>query len=207
MTLDVRAVTVAYGARRVLDAVDLHVDTGEIVCVVGPSGRGKSTLLRVVAGLLVPQAGSVAIDGVDVSALPPHRRRVGMVFQDYALFPHLDVGGNIAYGPRATGERKAEVTRRVGDLLALVGLAGFERRAVATLSGGEAQRVALCRALAPLPRVLLLDEPFGALDAELHDRLVVDVRVVLRAVGITAVHVTHDRTEAATIGDRIVTLS
>jgi ABC-type Fe3+/spermidine/putrescine transport system ATPase subunit len=206
MSLDVRGVVVDYGTRRVLDAVDLGVEDGEIVCVVGPSGCGKSTLLRVIAGLLVPARGTVAIDGIDVTTVPPHRRRVGLVFQDDVLFPHLDVRGNIAYGLRAAGTPRAAIAPRVGELLDLVGLTGFERRDVATLSGGEAQRVAVARALAPRPRVLLLDEPFGALDPELRDRLVVDVRRMMTAVSTTAVHVTHDRAEAAAMGDRVVTL-
>ena len=206
MSLDVRSVTVEYGGRRVLDAVDLTVADGEVVCVVGPSGCGKSTLLRVIAGLLVPTHGTVAIDGFDVSTQAPHRRGVGLVFQDDVLFPHLDVHDNVAYGLRATRVARRAIGPRVAELLALVGLPGFERRDVATLSGGEAQRVALARALAPRPRVMLLDEPFGALDPDLHDRLVGDVRAVLRTLGTTAVHVTHDRVEAATMADRLVTL-
>ena len=206
MSLDVRSVTVEYGGRRVLDAVDLTVADGEVVCVVGPSGCGKSTLLRVIAGLLVPTHGTVAIDGFDVSTQAPHRRGVGLVFQDDVLFPHLDVHDNVAYGLRATRVERRVIGPRVAELLALVGLPGFERRDVATLSGGEAQRVALARALAPRPRVMLLDEPFGALDPDLHDRLVGDVRAVLRTLGTTAVHVTHDRVEAATMADRLVTL-
>jgi thiamine transport system ATP-binding protein len=206
MSLDVRDVTVVYGDTTVLDGVGLQVAGGEIVCVVGPSGCGKSTLLRVIAGLLVPQRGTVAIDGADVSDVPPHRRRVGFVFQDDVLFPHLDVHRNIAYGLRANHEPRRSIAPRVDELLELVGLVGYGHRDVATLSGGEAQRVALARALAPRPRVLLLDEPFGALDPELHDRLVADVRAVIGAVATTAVHVTHDRAEAAAMGDRIVSL-
>ena len=170
------------------------------------SGCGKSTLLRVIAGLLVPTHGTVAIDGFDMSTQAPHRRGVGLVFQDDVLFPHLDVHDNVAYGLRATRVARRAIGPRVAELLALVGLPGFERRDVVTLSGGEAQRVALARALAPRPRVLLLDEPFGALDPDLHDRLVGDVRAVLRTLGTTAVHVTHDRVEAATMADRLVTL-
>ncbi len=206
MSLDVRAVTVEYGRRRVLDAVDLTVADGEVVCVVGPSGCGKSTLLRVISGLLVPAHGTVTIDGRDVSAQAPHRRGVGLVFQDDVLFPHLDVHDNIAYGLRATRVSRRAIGPRVAELLELVGLPGLERRDVTTLSGGEAQRIAVARALAPRPRVILLDEPFGALDHDLHDRLVGDVRAVLRALGTTAVHVTHDRAEAAIMADRLVAL-
>lgn len=206
MSLDVVDVTVAYDGRTVLDRVSLHVPDGTITAVLGPSGGGKSTLLRAIAGLVDLDSGRVVVDGTDVTAVPTHRRRVGMVFQDDVLFPHLDVHDNVAYGLRATRVARRAVGPRVGELLALVGLPGFERRDVATLSGGEAQRVALARALAPRPRVMLLDEPFGALDPDLHDRLVGDVRGVLRTLGTTAVHVTHDRVEAATMADRLVTL-
>ena len=204
--LRVDAVTVRFGDRAVLDRRSLTVARGTTTALLGPSGSGKSTLLRVIAGLLVPDAGSVSLDGDDVTSLPPHRRGVGMVFQDDVLFPHLDVAGNIGYGLRAHRVARADLAARVTELLALVGLDGFERRAVTTLSGGEAQRVALARALAPHPRALLLDEPFGALDRELHDRLVADVRALLARLAITAVHVTHDRDEAAAMADTIVQL-
>ena len=204
--LRVDDITVRFGNRTVLDRRSLTGARGTTTALLGPSGSGKSTLLRVIAGLLVPDAGTVHIDGDDVTALPPHRRGVGMVFQDDVLFPHLDVAGNIGYGPRARRTPRTDVAARVTELLALVGLDGFERRAVTTLSGGEAQRVALARALAPNPRALLLDEPFGALDRELHDRLVADVRALLSELEITAVHVTHDHDEAAAMADTIVQL-
>jgi thiamine transport system ATP-binding protein len=190
----------------VLDHVSLAVKTGEIVALLGPSGCGKSTLLRVIAGLQVPDAGTVRWDGDDLSGVPPHRRGVGLVFQDLQLFPHKDVGANVAFGLRMQGAGRSATASRVALLLDMVGLPGFERRRVATLSGGEAQRVALARALAPEPRVLLLDEPLGALDRDLHDRLAAEVRDLLRHVGITAIHVTHDVEEARTIGDRFVVL-
>jgi thiamine transport system ATP-binding protein len=204
--LDVRDVTVRFDGRTVLDGRSLRVVHGTTCALLGPSGSGKSTLLRVVAGLLVPDAGRVVIDGDDVTNVPTHRRGVGMVFQDDVLFPHLDVGDNVAYGLRAHRVPKPGRRARVAGLLALVGLAGFERRSVTTLSGGEAQRVALARALAPQPRVLLLDEPFGALDRDLHDRLVADVRGLLHDQHVTAVHVTHDPDEAAAIADAVVRL-
>jgi thiamine transport system ATP-binding protein len=205
--LSVKDVTVRFDGRTVLDHLSVDVATGEIVALLGPSGSGKSTLLRVIAGLHDPDGGRVCWDGDDLAGVPPHRRSIGLVFQDLQLFPHKDVAGNVAFGLRMKGTARATAERRVSELLELVGLPGFERRRVATLSGGEAQRVALARALAPEPRVLLLDEPLAALDRDLHDRLAVDVRQLLQRVGITAVHVTHDETEARTIGDRLVVLA
>jgi thiamine transport system ATP-binding protein len=189
-----------------LNGLSLTVKAGEMVSLIGPSGCGKSTLLRVIAGLLEPDSGRVLVDGADVTRVATHRRRVGMVFQDDVLFPHLDVAGNVGYGLRAQRVDKHETRARVAELLALVGLQGFEQRRATTLSGGEAQRVALARALAPRPRVLLMDEPFGALDRELHDRLVVEVHQMLKSLDITAVHVTHDPEEAAAIADEVIRL-
>ena len=190
----------------VLDAVDFGVGPHESVALVGPSGSGKSTLLRVVAGLLAPDTGAVRWDDMDLVGVPAHRRRFGLVFQDAVLFPHLDVGGNVAYGLRAAGVPRAEAAERVDRLLALVDLPGYAGRRVDTLSGGQAQRVALARALAPEPRLLLLDEPFGALDRELRDRLGAEVRALLRELGIPALHVTHDPAEAAAVADRVARL-
>ena len=200
--LDVRDVRVRFGDRDVLRDVSLRVDDHEVVALLGPSGIGKSTLLRVVAGLLVPDAGSVWLDGTDLTDVPPHRRRIGLMFQDEQLFPHLDVAANIGFGPRMAGADRASITRRVETLLALVGLEGFGGRRVTTLSGGEAKRVALARALAPEPAVLLLDEPLTGLDRELHDRLAVDLATVLRDTGTAALLVTHDHDEAAVIAHR-----
>jgi thiamine transport system ATP-binding protein len=163
-------------------------------------------LLRVIAGLLVPEAGRVRWDGQDLSRVPPHRRRFGLVFQDHQLFPHRDVGANVGFGLMVAGQPKDQVRVRVSELLDLVGLSGFERRRVTDLSGGEAQRVALARALAPEPRLLLLDEPLGALDRELHDRLAADLRTLLKEIGMAGVHVTHDREEAEIVADRVVSL-
>jgi len=204
--LAVRDVTVAFDGHRVLDHVSLTAEAGEVVALLGPSGSGKSTLLRVIAGLIDPDAGTVSIDGQDVTHLPTHRRGVGLVFQDEQLFPHRDVGANIAFGLRMQGVDRATQTARVDELLALVGLPGFARRAVTELSGGESKRVALARSLAPRPRVLLLDEPLTGLDRELHDRLAGELADILRASGTTAVLVTHDREEAAAVADRVVTL-
>lgn len=204
--LDVREVSVAFDRRPVLDAVNLTVQSAEVVALLGPSGTGKSTLLRVVAGLLVPDAGSVWLDGIDITEVPPHRRRIGLMFQNEQLFPHLDVAGNIGFGPRMQGIARAQVATAVEELLALVGLEGFAGRRVANLSGGEAKRVALARALAARPAVLLLDEPLNGLDRELHDRLAADLADILRSAGTTAVLVTHDHDEAATVADRTVML-
>jgi thiamine transport system ATP-binding protein len=206
MSLELDGIVVRFANRTVLDALSFTVPSGSITCVLGPSGCGKSTLLRVVAGLLIPDRGRVRIDGADVTTVAPHRRRVGFVFQDDVLFPHLDVGENIAFGLRLAGVARAGRVARVGELLNLVGLPGYERRDVATLSGGEAQRVALARALAPSPKVVLLDEPFGALDRDLHDALVPEVRRLLGVLGTTALHVTHDRDEATLMGDELITL-
>lgn len=205
--LDVNDIIVRFGERTVLDRVSLHVDTGEIVAVLGPSGRGKTTLFRVIAGLLQPDSGTVSIDDVDVTHTPAHRRRVGMVFQDDQLFPHLDVAANIAFGLRMHHVPRADRSHRVDEMLALVGLQGFGSRPVDRLSGGEAKRVALARALAVQPHVLLLDEPLTGLDRELHDRLADDMAALLRAAQITTLLVTHDVDEAAAVADRIEQLS
>ena len=207
MVLDVADVRVAFGDTVVLDGVSLGVAVGEIVALLGPSGSGKSTLLRVVAGLVRPDGGSVVIDGVDVTAVPTHRRAVGMVFQDEQLFPHLSVGDNVGYGLKMQRTPADERTRRVSDLLEVVGLPGLGDRDVGDLSGGEAKRVAVARSLAPHPKVLLLDEPLTGLDRDLHDRLTVDVAAILRRVGTTAVWVTHDPDEAAAVADRTVQLA
>lgn len=204
--VQVHGVTVRFGARTVLHNTHLHVASGEIVAVLGASGSGKSTLLRVIAGLVTPDAGQVWIDGVDMTTWPTHRRGVGVVFQDEQLFPHLDVAANVAFGLRQQRVPRGESTQRVNELLALVGLTDFDRRRVTDLSGGEAKRVALARALAPQPRVVLLDEPLTGLDVDLHDRLMIEVASLLRSLAMTAVLVTHDPAEAAAIADRVVRL-
>ena len=204
--LAAREITVRFGERTVLDHVSLEVATGEVVALLGPSGAGKSTLLRVIAGLLTADAGSVWLDGRDVSALPSHRRNIGLVFQDEQLFPHLTVGQNVGFGLRMQGRSRAQVAARVDELLQMVGLGAAAALPVTTLSGGEAKRVALVRSLAPQPAVLLLDEPLTGLARELHDRPAGALVVLLRVTGTTALLVTHDHDEAAAVADRVVNL-
>jgi thiamine transport system ATP-binding protein len=192
--------------RPAVDDVTLEIAAGEVVALLGPSGCGKSTVLRCVAGLQRPTNGRVLLDDVDVTDVPAHRRGVGLMFQDYALFPHRDVGANVEFGLRMQNRPPAERRARVIEVLALVGLEGWERRSVASLSGGEQQRVALARALAPSPGVLLLDEPLGALDRTLRDRLVPELGELFGDLGATVVHVTHDQGEALALADRVVVM-
>lgn len=209
--LQLEGVSVRFGERAVVDAVDLAVAEHEIVCVLGPSGSGKSTLLRVVAGLQPVAAGRVLLGDADQAAVPVHRRGVGLMFQDHQLFPHRDVGGNVAFGLRMRGGAKQSGAKqsygaRVAELLELVGLPGAQGRAVASLSGGEQQRVALARALAPSPRLLMLDEPLGQLDRGLRERLVVELRGLFSRLGTTVLAVTHDQGEAFALADRVVVM-
>lgn len=197
----------AEGRNQVLDRVSLVVPSGSVVALLGPSGSGKSTLLRVIAGIVAPDTGQVFVNGVDVTTTATHRRGIGMVFQDNQLFPHLTTQDNVAFGPRMTGASRAAGRERASTWLRRVGLAGFEERSVTELSGGEAKRVALARTLAGGPAVVLLDEPLTGLDRELHDRLAIDLGELLRTTNTTALLVTHDRDEAATIAHRTVQLA
>lgn len=185
--------------------ISLALERGQILCLLGPSGCGKTTLLRLVAGLETPDIGSIVFEGHDISQTPPHRRDFGLMFQEFALFPHKNVGQNIAFGLRMKGEEETE--KRVQEMLTLAGLAGFEKRDVSTLSGGERQRVALARSLAPNPRLLMLDEPLGALDRALRERLMIEIRQILKQVGLTAIYVTHDQSEAFAVADRVVVMN
>ena len=195
--------TWAGGARGLLP-IDMDITAGETLVLLGPSGCGKTTLLRLIAGLEMPDAGGqVLFDGKDVTRLPIERRNVGMVFQSYALFPNMDVTGNIGYGLRVRGTPKDEVQKRVAEMLEMMQLTEFKHRSIDALSGGQRQRVALARAIAPRPQVLLLDEPLSALDARLRDQLRQEIDTLLRALGITAIYVTHDQSEAMALGDRI----
>ncbi len=205
----------SFDAQPVLRGVSLNVAAGEVVVLLGPSGCGKTTLLRIIAGLEQPDNGRLALDGRDLTPLPVHQRGFGMVFQDYALFPHKNVFENVAFGLRMLGVERPSIAGRVAQVLELVGLAGFDERPIYDLSGGEQQRVALARSLAPSPRLLLLDEPLGALDRALRERLMLDLRAILkqaggilgRPEGMTAVYVTHDQTEAFAIADRVVVMN
>jgi len=203
VTLRVDAVSVSLGGADVLDRVELDVGESERLAVLGPSGSGKSTLLRTIAGLVRPAAGRVLLGGEDITGVPPHRRGIGLMHQEGALFLHHDVAGNVAFGLRVAGVPRAERERRTHELLDLVGLPGFEARLIGELSGGERQRVGLARALAPRPRVLLLDEPLGSLDRPLRERLVQELDELFERLRLTVVHVTHDVAEAFAIGNRV----
>jgi len=205
--LDVVDVCVSFDGRIVLDHVSMSVGAHEVVALLGPSGCGKSTLLRVIAGLQQVESGTVRWEGADITTMPAHRRNFGFVFQDEQLFPHRDVAANIGFGLRMTGVDRRDAAARVDELLAMVGLPGFGGRDVTTLSGGEAKRVALARALAPRPRLMLLDEPLTGLDAALHDRLADDLRAVLEQAGVPAILVTHDPAEATRIASRTLHLN
>ncbi len=200
------SVTVRFGDVDALCDFSLQVLQKELLVVLGPSGCGKSTMLRVLAGLQPPSGGCVYINGQDAATCEPHKRGIGLMFQSHTLFPHLNVAGNVGFGLRMANVGTPARSQRVAELLNLVGLNGFERRSVASLSGGEAQRVALARSLAPQPALLLLDEPFGSLDRVLRDRLATEVPEVLRATNTTALHVTHDHDEAFSLADRLVVM-
>ncbi len=204
--LEVEGLYKHYAGAPLLEGVSLSLEAGELACLLGPSGSGKTTLLRILAGLELPEAGRIRLGGEDITSLPPHRRGIGMMFQDYALFPHKNVAQNVAYGLALQGLRGAALQARVEELLELVGLSGFGPRDVASLSGGERQRVALARSLAPRPRLLLLDEPLGALDRALRERLLDELRIILRRVQVTAITVTHDQEEAFALADHIFVL-
>lgn len=187
----------------VLQGTSLRVDDGEILAVLGPSGSGKSTLLRAIAGLVTVQFGQVLWDGVDLESVPTHLREFGLMFQGFALFPHLNVAENIGFGLRMAHHSSEEIADEVGAALTWVGLGGFEEREIESLSGGERQRVALARTLAPRPRLVMLDEPLGALDRNLREKLIGETREILDERGVTAIVVTHDRDEAVRISDRL----
>ena len=201
--LTVENISVVLGKKPVLDNVFLEVNEGEILSLLGPSGSGKTTLLRVIVGLEKPGAGRVMWNGSDLATMAPEKRRFGLMFQDQALFPHRSVAENIGFGLRMQGVASSDITKRVSDLLDIVRLPKFGERRVETLSGGEQQRVALARTLAPKPFLLLLDEPLGSLDRALRSDLVIDLQQIFSDLGTTAIVVTHDHEEGLTLGDRI----
>jgi ABC-type Fe3+/spermidine/putrescine transport system ATPase subunit len=204
--LAIESLCVGYGATRVLDDVSLGIGKGELVALLGSSGCGKTTLLRAIAGFVVPQSGSIRVDGQDLLALPPEKRGAAMMFQSYALWPHMSVAGNIGYGLRMRGWQRDAIAQRVDEMLALLQLDGYGARPVTALSGGQRQRVALGRALAVSPSLLLLDEPMSNLDYRVRLDLRHELRALQKRVGITAVYVTHDREEALTLADRVAVI-
>jgi putative spermidine/putrescine transport system ATP-binding protein len=205
--LDISGVSKTYGALAVVQGFDLAVERGEFVSFLGPSGCGKTTTLRMVAGFETPSSGAIRIDGKEVTGLRPNQRKVGMVFQSYALFPNMTVGENVAFGLKVARRPAAEIAPRVAEMLALIKLPQLAGRYPYQLSGGQQQRVALARALAIKPQVLLLDEPLSALDAKIRVSLREEIRALQRTLGITTIYVTHDQEEALSMSDRIVVMS
>jgi ABC-type Fe3+/spermidine/putrescine transport system ATPase subunit len=204
--LSIESLNVGYGDTRVLNDVSLDVARGELVALLGSSGCGKTTLLRSIAGFVMPESGTIKVDGRDIAPLPPEKRGTAMMFQSYALWPHMSVEENIGYGLRMRGWKKDAIAKRVGEMLTLLQLEGFGPRPVTQLSGGQRQRVALGRALAVDPQLLLLDEPMSNLDYKVRIELRHELRALQRRIGITAVYVTHDREEALTLADRIAVI-
>jgi putative spermidine/putrescine transport system ATP-binding protein len=204
--LEIRNVSKRFGDFTAVGDVSLAIPHGTFVCMLGPSGCGKTTLLRMIAGLEDPTSGAILLDGTDVTPIPTHKRDFGMVFQSLALFPHLNVGDNIAYPLRIRGVDKAARRKRVDDLLAMIHLSGFADRPVSKLSGGQRQRVAIARALALSPKLFLLDEPLSALDAKLREAMQVELRQLQQSLGITTIVVTHDQREAMTMADLVVVM-
>ena len=205
--ISISNISKTFGSVRAVNNANLSVVKGEFFSLLGPSGCGKTTLLRMLAGFEVPSEGSIEIDGQDVTLIPPNHRPVNMVFQNYAIFPHLNVASNIAFGMRKSGLSKQELNQRIEQMLELIKLPGYGDRGADELSGGQRQRVALARALIKQPKVLLLDEPLGALDKKLREQMQIELRMLQRHVGITFVFVTHDQEEALTLSDRIAVMN
>ena len=207
MILSIKDISKSFGNTRALEEITFNVNEGEIVALLGPSGCGKSTLLALIAGLEVPDGGDILWNSASIKNTPPHLREFGLMFQDFALFPHMNVYANVAFGLKMAHMQPDGINRRVREVLDLVGLPDFSKRDVNTLSGGEQQRIALARAMAPHPRLLMLDEPLGSLDRNLRERLVIELQTILKNSHQTAIYVTHDQEEAFTIADRIILLS
>ena len=204
--IDIVGVSKSFGGVKAVDDISLSVHQGEFFSLLGPSGCGKTTLLRILGGLEAPGSGRVMIDGQDITDMPAHLRPTNMVFQNYAIFPHLNVEQNVAYGLRQQKLSREEQAEKVSAALAMVKLEGFEKRGADEMSGGQKQRVALARALIKRPKVLLLDEPLGALDKKLREEMQIELRMLQQQVGITFVFVTHDQEEAMTLADRIIVM-
>jgi len=207
IAVELDGVTKRFGKTTALDDVSLLVRRGELMTLLGPSGCGKTTLLNLVGGFLMPDSGEIAIDGQRITDVPAYRREIGIMFQNYALFPHMNVAANVGYGLRMRRVAKGEIARRVADALALIKLAGLEDRKPRQLSGGQQQRVALARALVIRPKVLLLDEPFSALDRNLRASMQVELKEIQRKLGVTTIFVTHDQSEALSLSDRIAVVA
>ena len=205
--LEISDVSVLYGANRVLDRVSLSAAGGEFIALLGASGCGKTTLLRAICGFVPVAAGSIAVDGHDITGLPPDKRNIAMVFQSYALWPHMTVAQNIGYGLRLRRVSRSEIARQIAELLTMLRLEGLGERKVTALSGGQRQRVALGRALVVNPQILLLDEPLSNLDARIREEVRHEIKTLQQTLGITTVHVTHDRQEAMVMADRIAILN
>lgn len=204
--LELRNIVKSYEGKPLLTDISFTVSQGETICLLGASGSGKSTILRMIAGLDFPERGAILLNGIDLAQTPPHLRDFGLVFQDYGLFPHLNVFDNIAFGLKMRNIPVKEIKQRVAELIEKINLSGFETRSIIDLSGGEQQRVALARALAPSPRLLMFDEPLGALDRSMKEDLLNEIRGILHQTNIPAIYVTHDQEEAFTIADRILVL-
>ncbi|MCM1115420.1 MAG: ABC transporter ATP-binding protein [Clostridium sp.] len=204
--IDIKDITVKYGDNVVLDKLNLYINEKEFITLLGPSGCGKTTTLRCIAGFLEPDSGDIIFEGKRINDVPPHKRKVNTIFQRYALFSHLNVYENIAFGPELQKKSKAEVRQIVADMLSLVNLKGFEKRSIDSLSGGQQQRVAIARALANSPHVLLLDEPLGALDLKLRKDMQTELKAIQKRLGITFIYVTHDQEEALSMSDTVVVM-
>ncbi len=204
--IDLKNISVAFDGEQILKNINLYIRDGEFITFLGPSGCGKTTTLRIIAGFLEPDGGDVIFDGKKINGVPPHKRKVNTIFQRYALFPHLNVAENIAFGLKLKKMPKDKIEKKVSDMLSLVNLKGFENRNINSLSGGQQQRVAIARALAVDPKVLLLDEPLGALDLKLRKDMQVELKKIQQSLGITFIYVTHDQEEALSMSDTIVVM-